>query len=192
MRALARLLGVLIAIAAVSATWWLEALRHRDGPDREAPQQSHEPAVYFTDFTLVDYTDARNARHRVRGQRLVRYADDATTDVVRPRTHHRPSEGPPWRTRARRGRLGADGQEIALSGHVVLERGGREGLTIETPRLTVERRAGRARTSAPVRARGHGWLATAVGMEALFELGRIRLRAEVESRYSPAETASDG
>ncbi len=192
MRALARLLGVLLAIAAVSATWWLETLRHSDGTDRKARQQSHEPELYFTEFTLTDYTDAQNARHRVHGQRLVRYADDASTEVIHPRTRHVPTEGAPWHTRARRGRLGPNGDEIALSGEVVLVREGREGVTIETPRLAIERRAGRARTSAPVRARGRGWVATAIGMEALFDHGRIRLRADVKSRYDPNKTASDG
>lgn len=188
MRVLAPLAAALLAVTALVGLWWLETLRDQSATTATTGTANEDAlASYFEAFTMRDYSSTREMTHILRGERLSQFARDDTAEIEQPRLSYRPANAPPWRGRAARGELGPDGQRIELRDNVVLVRHGasRPRLRLETHSLTIFRSAGRAETSAPVRARSPGWVTTAVGMEAYFDRGRVELASDVWSRYEP-------
>lgn len=181
-----RMIGVIALVAIAAATvWWLDSLRQAERPDPVPPAARHEPEHYFDDFRLRSYEVPGTPVSILHGLRMVRFADDETSEITEPDLDYHDPAGPPWHVTGDRGTLDADGDRLDLEGDVQVTRfdPGEKPILLVTPVLTVFIGPGIAETDAPVDITGPGWTGTAVGMTARLNEGQVDFHHDFRGRH---------
>lgn len=190
MRALTRIIVIVLILAAGSGLYWVDTLR-RAGPEPQAEGTApHEPDAYFVDFTLRHFEQAGVPTYRLAGERMTRFADDRSALIERPDLDYRPVDAAPWRATAARAKTDPASDRVELINDIVLRQLPESGapMTIRTSRLTLLTKAGRADTDRPITAEGRAWRIDATGMTAWFDRDLVELHHEVNGRYEPQTT----
>ncbi len=169
--------------AALFSTWLLETVEEELTP----PERARAPRPDYTleTFTATVMDASGRAAWRLTALELEHfpfehrlYLQALSLDVFRP-------PAPPWRARARRGRVHTRTRVIDLRGDVVVTRGGSGAVPVElkTPALTVDPRRRTARTDAEVTITHPRGRVEAVGLRADMNTGVLKLLAEVRGTY---------
>ncbi len=148
---------------------------------QEGPSQAPDYVVEAPVLTVMDASG--HPHYRLVARSLAHHLDKALTEVEAPDLTLLTS--PPWRVQAKRGRILDRGEEVFLSGEVVIHRGGTTPILIRTRDLTVYPKAERAETDRPVEAAIGPHRIEAVGFEGDLPRGRLIFRSHVEARYVP-------
>lgn len=163
----ALLLPFTLILALVGLTFWLQ--RITDLPEvRHTSQARHDPDTIVEHFTVRRLDEQGRLKYLLKGERMVHYGDDESSDMDRPHlTWFRP-DAPTVTLAASRGHGNRDGSRIDLSGGVTTTRaatGDRPTLTVRTETLRVLPEQQQAHTDDLVRMmEGPSWL-TGTGMD---------------------------
>ena len=111
-------LGLMLALAML--TFYLERTVRED--ETPAAARRHDPDYYVTNFTTTTYNAEGAAETMMAAERMVHYPDDDTTELFAPRVVQSKPNEPRYTVRAERGQLSRDGDEVFLTGNVVLVR----------------------------------------------------------------------
>ena len=179
-------LGLMLALALL--TFYLERTVRED--DSPPALRRHDPDYLVTNFTTTTYNRDGAAETVMSAAQMVHYPDDDTTELVSPRVVQAKPNEPRLTVRADRGQLSRDGDEIFLSGSVLLVR----DATPEKPeaRMTTEflhilRDRSLVRTDREVKIVEGSRSLQGRGMEYNNESGELLLRADVTARFNSLE-----
>ncbi|HEY0634246.1 MAG TPA: LPS export ABC transporter periplasmic protein LptC [Gammaproteobacteria bacterium] len=177
------LIMVIGLLAALSS--WLS--REQDEEERVAARpQRHIPDYYITGFNAAAFSVDGIPRHRLSADNMTHYADDRSTQLVRPQLAFLDDKGESWQLDAGAGLVDGQGETLLLSDTVSMRRVGTAADTIELNAgdLTVYPNRQFATTRTPVTITSPGTHIEAAGLDAHFAEERLVLYS-VRGRYAP-------
>lgn len=180
--------STLLALLLVTVTtgWLLQRLTADKSEGRAL--KAHEPDYYMENFTQSRMNEQGKLHHRLSAELMLHYADDDSTELVRPVLAVYNEAPTPWQVRAEKGWVSANREIVLLTGEVHIWRDGSNGereLDVFTRDLRVRPDERYAETAKPTRIRGPGVLYHAVGMRAVFKENRLELLSRVRGRHEP-------
>lgn len=181
------ILPVLVIAVAAVASWWLY---HQVAQDRTRADGSlrQDPDAFADDIDLSSLDADGRLANRLWAKRMLHYPHDDSTTLDAPYLElYRPEE-PPWKVRARAGRVSSGGGEILLEGDVDIQRAGSAALrpahfTTDSLRVFPEREY--AESDAPVTYRSTGLVVHSLGIRAYLDRGQVELPARVRATHQP-------
>ncbi|MGL4409322.1 LPS export ABC transporter periplasmic protein LptC [Zoogloea sp.] len=172
-------LVVLILLAGVSI--WLERSTSRDARPQSG-QIRHEPDFSIDKFTLHRFDQTGKTQYILRGDRLVHFLDDETSEVTRPRLEYlnRPE---PMHLESEKATVNKEGDVVVLTDKVYARRApyqGKPESTLNTERMTIWPDDEKMRTETPVTLTQGQTVITADRMDTHSLSGEIRLQGRVK------------
>lgn len=145
----------------------------------------HLPDYHFTAPRITRFGADGKVALDLTAVRALHFPDDDSVQLEDLRVALTTDAGVTWRMRADRGNAPMGGDSIELAGAVSVSRPRADGgLTLATESLTVEPRAQRLSTTAPVELRAGGSRIAAVGMQADLLAERVALSAQIRGSYA--------
>jgi lipopolysaccharide export system protein LptC len=176
-----------IAAGLAALTFWLE--RAAQAPPAPKPPAGVRVPDYVAENVRATTLDAAGRlESRMSARRMVRFADEATTEVDAPSLVRYRPDGPPYRVSAERGTLSHENDEVRLFGDVVLRRDAskeRPELRIETTYLQVFPKTEVFRTPEPVLITEGKSRLSGVGLDYDNKAKRLELKARVSGTFEP-------
>ena len=167
------------------------------GGDTELPPEfAAEPDVYLEEGDILEYRADGSLHFRLRAARVSYFLGDAATELERPELDLHDAAGPPWRltaasgemrsTPAEGGALAATAEEqVVFRGDVLLRQDRGDGFTeVTTERLVLYPQRQFAGVDEPVMIATPARRATAAGLEADLQSGRMTLFSSTHQRVA--------
>lgn len=179
------LIIALILLGAVTASW---LLLDRPDPRDDATVQKPDDGYYLDDAVIEGIGDDGMRLYTLRALHIKQKIADNSVALEDVNLEYASADDDPWRLTADTGRIPADGDNIELSGNVLMEETlfiGPEKTMVSTPELNVDLRAQLATTDADVRIQRGNYLLTAVGLRADLKDKKLRLQSEVHGYFLP-------
>jgi len=179
-----------IALLVVAA---LLTLRSTTDNDKPAPAQgqtdSHFPDYIVKEFTSTSLGMDGKPRYRLAATKLKHFADDGTSELLRPRYDKFPADGKVVEITANQGWMNSDETELLLTGDVFIRKGATDDpsqttASMETLRIFPEEDI--AETDSPVHLEGQNTVVDAVGMHADLANDRLTLLSKVHGKQEPS------
>ena len=179
-------IAAFVALGAIAAfTFWvLQISAPREVRDREA---SREPDYHFGAPRITRFGADGALTLDLTARSAVHYPHDDTVALEQLEVDVRAPDGAAWTLSAARGSAPMAGERVSLEGGVRIGRpaGGAGGaIELTTERVTLDTRAQRLETDAPVRIVQGGNQVTAVGLIADLASERITLKHRVRGSYA--------
>jgi lipopolysaccharide export system protein LptC len=178
--------GATFAALGVAAafSWWVVQVSAPLAPRAVGPR--HLPDYHFVGPRITRFGADGRVALDLTAARALHYPDDDTIALEGLRLSLTTDQGVTWRMGAATGVAPMTGDRIDLAGKVTVERPGPSGgVRLATESLTVEPRAQRLSTGAPIELRAGTSQVEAVGMHADLVAGRIVLDSRIRGRYAP-------
>jgi lipopolysaccharide export system protein LptC len=174
-----------IAAGLAALTFWLEQAAQAP-PAPHPPAGARVPDYIVDNVTATSLDKAGRLESKVSAQRMVRFGDEALTEVDAPRLVRFREDGPPYRVSAERGTLSSENDEVRLFGDVVLTRDAskeRPELRVETTYLQVFPKTEVFRTPEPVLITEGKSRLSGVGLDYDNKAKRLELKARVSGTF---------
>jgi lipopolysaccharide export system protein LptC len=181
--------GLLFFILALLAAllYWLNQGR---GPSRvQDDAAGRTPDYVVENFSAIRMEDDGTGRHMLLGKKMVHYPDDDSADLEQPRLITIEPGKPSVQLKADQAKMSANGEDIYLSGNVVVVRNagkGRGETTMTTSVLHLIPDDDIARTDEPVVISETNAVIRAVGMEMNNRSGTTQLLSRVKVTHDKA------
>jgi lipopolysaccharide export system protein LptC len=186
-----RVVVLALLLVAAATFWWLSKVGVDDG--EKAATKAHEPDYYMQNFTQSTMDERGRLANRLSAEMMLHYADDDSTELVKPILDVY-NDGPsPWRVRADKGWVSANNEVVLLTGAVHIWRddlNGERELDVVTRDLRVLPKDRYAETDKEATIAGPGVQYNAVGMRAIFKENRLELLSRVKGRHEPKKERS--
>lgn len=176
-----------IAAGLAALTFWLERAAQAPPPP-EPPAGARIPDYVVENVRATTLDAAGRVESQMSARRMVRFVDDATTEVDAPRLVRFRDDGPPYRVSAERGTLSRENDEVRLFGDVVLRRDAskeRPELRVETTYMQVFPKTEVFRTPEPVVITEGRSRLSGVGLDYDNKAKRLELKARVSGTFEP-------
>ena len=176
--------GVALAGAGFAAlAIWLQP---GAGDDAELPPEfAAEPDVYLEDGDILQYRADGSLHYRLRAARIFYFLGDAATELDRPELELHDAAAPPWRLTAASGEMRSGEEEVVFRGAVLLRQDRGDGFTaVTTEELVLYPQRQFARVDEPVMIATPARRATAAGLEADLQSGRMTLLSSTHQRVA--------
>lgn len=172
----------------VALLYWLN--QSRPGPSRVQDDASDRTPDYVVEnFSAIRMEDDGTGRHILLGKKMVHYPDDDSADLEQPRLITTEPGKPSVQLKADQAKMSANGEDIYLSGNVVVVRNagkGRGETTMTTNILHLIPDDDIARTDEPVVISETNAVIRAVGMEMNNRSGITQLLSRVKVTHGNA------
>jgi len=181
------LLTALLFMLATASSWWLYQKVQPTEPARPI-KAKHEPDYFFEDFVVTSMNSQGQPKHRLKGDRMVHYPDDNTTEIEQPELDLYKNAKPVWRINAEHGLISAEGDQVLMGGEVRIKRHGsrqQDVVYVRTRDVLIRPDEKYAETDQLVVITSGNTKVKAVGMRAYIEEGRIELLSKVEGVHAP-------
>ena len=174
----------LVFVAGMSWHWLNQA-----APSEESkPVSVHSPDYYLENFTTTSMNDKGAPKHRIKGDNMIHFIDEDSTEITNPVMTVYDDKLPPWVIVAESGWMSGDGDLLMLLGEVQMDRSGTETarpVHIDTHDLRVQPNDDWAETEREVFITTLDDRMKGVGMRALFSKPiRFQLLSKVQSHYA--------
>ncbi|OGT90874.1 MAG: LPS export ABC transporter periplasmic protein LptC [Gammaproteobacteria bacterium RIFOXYA12_FULL_61_12] len=181
----------LIFLAIAVFTWWLNS-GETDGDTSRVTKEGHFPDFYLENVNGTEMDERGFPARNLSAQKMVHYADDKSTELLRPRMMvFEREDQPPWVIRSASGLMSGNGVDLLLQGEVKIDRESGEGVRpahMTTRDLHINTETEFARTDQPVFAISLNDKIESVGMQAWLKAPvRIKLQSKVRGRYEVQE-----
>jgi LPS export ABC transporter protein LptC len=203
LKSLQRFLGYVLAIAAVGGAYYLGfSGRGSDGMDSAAALPP-DPGYAARDAEVIETGYDGRERYRLNARVVRQQSDGGVIDLEQLEMNYHPGaqpvvpgERPPqgraatevWHLKSDRGQVRANGDDVQLSGNVVVTGpapGTGEPLKLSTETMRIHTPTEFIQTDAPVRMSWSGHELVSRGMQADLKTGKLRLESDVHGEFSP-------
>ena len=151
----------------------------------EAPL--HSPDYYSNGYTKWEMGELGTLKNKVLADEMMHYSDDGSTQLKTLTMSFYSDKAQPWVVKSETGTLSADGKDLWLNGHVVINRAGEPGvreLTINTSNLKVKPEISHAETTEWAELLSPPNRTVGTGMELVFvEPISVKLLSHVKGKY---------
>jgi lipopolysaccharide export system protein LptC len=173
---------VLILALLLIVPFWLNQSPRAISPSQNS-QLSRTPDYVVENFSAIRMDEAGVGRHVLLAKKMVHYPDDDSTDLEQPRLIDTQPGKPAMQVKADEARMTSSGEDIYLSGNVMVVRNagnGRGETSMTTSLLHVIPDDDIARTDKPVVITETNSVIRAVGMEMSNRTGVTQLLSQVK------------
>ena len=180
---------LILALLAGLSGWVYHQATRPDAP--EAASAARHPDAFVTRAKLSGYNADGVLEYRLWAARMDRYPDDDSTELEQPYGELYRGDAPPWRIRARRGRVASDGDEIRLRGDVQIHRAAshiNRPVAAYTESLDLWPERDYAATDDKITYISDDLRVEAVGMRARLDSGELELLSRVRGVHTPPAT----
>jgi LPS export ABC transporter protein LptC len=199
MKGWSRLLGFLVVIAVVAATWFFGLAGRSDTASDAAAVLPPDPGYAAHDAEVIETGYDGRERYRLNAKVIRQQDDNGLIDLDQLEMNYhpnaqgkipgeKPAEGKAanavWHLTSDHGQMRADGNDVQLDGNVQVTGpapGSGAPMVLSTDNMRVNTPTEFIETDAPVRLRWSGNVLDAVGMEADLKAGDVRLKSKVHA-----------
>lgn len=176
-----RLAVLALALLAAWSIWWLRQLQ-------TAPPPGHTAATHRIDYTMEKFEvtamdAAGKPQYHLQADSMTHYADDDSSEFVRPRVDYIADNSTHLRLVGERGWMASQGDEIRLLGAVRIEGFAKQPFTLLTRDVSFKPDDSLAETKAAIELTSAGIRVSAVGARVYIDQERVQLLAKVKGRY---------
>lgn len=171
-----------ILVLLLALPFWLNQPRRAVSPSTNS-QVSRTPDYVVENFSAIQMDEGGVGRHILLAQKMVHYPDDDSTDLEQPRLINTDPGKPAMQVKADEAKMTSSGEDIYLSGNVMVVRNagkGRGETTMTTSFLHVIPDDDIARTDKAVVITETNAVIKAVGMEMSSRTGITQLLSQVK------------
>lgn len=147
----------------------------------------HSPDYFSKSYTKWEMSELGVPKSKVLADEMLHYSDDGTTQLKNLTMFFYNDQAQPWVVKSETGLLSADGKDLLLNGHVVINRAGGLGvreLTINTSNLKVKPETSHAETSEWAELISPPNKTVGTGMKLVFvEPISVELLSQVKGKY---------
>jgi LPS export ABC transporter protein LptC len=204
MRTWSRPLGFVAAIVIVAGAYYIGRAGRGDDDAELAAVAAPDPGYAARDAVIIETGYDGRERYRLKARVIHQQLDASVIDLehlemdYHPGAQSRvPGEAPAsaaaaseiWHLTSDHGRVRANGDDVLLTGNVVVTGttpgGGGEPMTFSTRSMTINTPTEFIETRDPVSVRWSGHQLDGVGMKADLKAGTLRLESDVHGEFSP-------
>jgi lipopolysaccharide export system protein LptC len=183
------LFSIIILLLVAGGTWLL--MDHLEPEEKKSFTVSHTPDYFLDGFVTTTMNIDGKPKQRIRGDRMIHYIDDDSTEITQPIMTIYNGEAPPWVVVSEAGWLSADGDLLMLLGEVQMDRAGSDTTKpthIDTNDLRVQPKDDYAETDQNIFITSIDDKMKGIGMRFFFsEPVRFELLSEVRGYYVPTQ-----
>jgi len=164
------------------ATLWLIVTSGSD--DDETQPEIHRSSDYaMSDFTLTVMDEAGLPSRVINGDEMAHYPEDDSTEIINPIARFLEPEKDTWVVTANKGSTQGKGENILLSGNVVITRENNQEIELLTEELNLDTVYNTAYTDLPVSIKSAHGETDSVGLHAAMKDKAINLHSQVRGQY---------
>jgi lipopolysaccharide export system protein LptC len=174
-------LAVILALL-LASPFWLNQPQRAISPSQNS-QLSRTPDYVVENFSAIQMDEGGVGRHILLARKMMHYPDDDSTDLEQPRLINTEPGKPAMQVKADEAKMTSNGEDIYLSGNVMVVRNGGKGrgeTSMTTSLLHVIPSDDIARTDKPVVITETNAVIKAVGMEMSNRTGITQLLSQVK------------
>ena len=174
---------IVLPLLAIISIWLLsgeESTKNTANGD-EQPRSSD---YAMTDFTLTVMDDAGNPSRVITGEKMAHYPDNDSTEILFPITHIIDQEKDNWIMSSNKGETQGKGNEIILTGNVIITRQDNNEIELRTEELILDTLHNTAYTNLAVSIKSPYGNTESVGLHAALEDKMINLHSRVKGHYN--------
>lgn len=153
----------------------------------EPPQQTTElrrtSDMAMTDFTMTIMDLNGEPERVIRGDEMAHYPDDDSTEIINPITAFLEPGQDNWEITANHGYTEGEGDEILLTGNVIITNKNNPAFNMLTEKLTLHTGDNTAYTDAAVTIHSPQGVTDSVGLHAVLDEETINLHSRVKGQY---------
>jgi len=170
-----------LALFALATLW----LIFNSGADEDEVQpEIHRSSDYaMTDFTLTVMDEVGLPSRIIKGKEMAHYPEDDSTEIIYPIARFLEPEKDTWVVTANKGSTQGKGENILLSGNVVITRENNQEIELLTEELNLDTVYNTAYTDLPVSIKSAHGETDSVGLHAAMEDKAINLHSQVRGQY---------
>ncbi len=169
------------------AVWWLEDIIH-SVQKKEPYGGSNRPDFYLENPVLHQYDRMGNLAYQVRGQSMIQYLGEDSTEVVKIHLQQFPRSGSYITMTADQGRLLEGGKKILLTDNIHIHRPRgkiNDLLDITAENLSIDQTSGYMETAGLVTIKTSKHEVSGIGMQAWTKAGKYYLQSQARGRHEP-------
>lgn len=164
------------------ATLWL--IFNSGSDDEENQPEVHRSSDYaMSDFTLTVMDDTGLPSRVIQGTEMAHYPEDDSTEIIDPIARFLEPGKETWMVIANKGSTQGKGENILLSGNVVITRENNNEIELLTEELNLDTVYNTAYTDLPVSIKSAHGYTDSVGLHAAMEDKAINLHSQVRGQY---------
>ncbi|PCJ30002.1 MAG: LPS export ABC transporter periplasmic protein LptC [Gammaproteobacteria bacterium] len=179
---------VFLAIFAIISVWLLSG-EQSNSPEKAEISDLNKASDYaMTNFTMTVMDKQGNPVRIIKGQEMAHYPEDDSTEIIFPVSHFTHPEKETWVVSANKGHTVGKGEDILLTGNVVITQPNTAAIELRTEELHLDTVHNTAYTDQAVKMKSpHGWT-DSVGLHASLQQKTINLHSRVKGRYDAPPT----
>jgi len=181
-----RITGLLLLALALLTIWLL--IEDDDTSTQLSPSYGTRSSDYsMDDFTLTTMNEMGIPSQTLSGKTMSHYPDNDSTEIEFPIAHFFHPQKNTWLITANHGITFNDGDDILLTGNVIITQQENTDVELRTEKLNLDTSKETANTDQPVIIKTASSITHAVGMDAALAEGLVNLHTHVRGRYDPNE-----
>lgn len=170
-------------ILAIISIWLLSG--EDDNNDSEQEDVQVRTSDYsMTNFTLTVMDDSGTPSRVITGDKMSHYPDDDSTEILFPVAHVIDQEKDNWIMSSNKGLTQGKGEEIKLTGNVIITRQDNNEIELRTEKLILDTLHNTAYTDLAVSMKSPYGNTSSVGLHAALEDKMINLHSRVKGIYN--------
>lgn len=203
MRSWTRPLGYVVLIALVGAAYFIGIGGRDDNAAENAAMQAPDPGYAARDAEVIETGYDGRERYRLKARVVRQQSEGGAIDLEQLEMNYHPGAqgevpgdrpassamaGETWHLTSDRGQVRASGDDVQLTGNVVVTGpapGTGAPLTLRTDTMRINTPTEFIETDSPVRLRWSGHELLSRGMKADLKAGTLRLESDVHGEFSP-------
>ena len=169
-------------ILAIISIWLLSGEDNKNNPSQD--EQVRTSDYSMTEFTLTIMDDSGTPSRVITGDKMSHYPDDDSTEILFPVAHVIDQQKDTWIMSSNKGRTQGEGEEIVLTGNVIITRQDNNEIELRTEKLILDTLHNTAYTDLAVNIKSPYGNTNSVGLHAALEDKMINLHSRVKGFYN--------
>ncbi|PHS33018.1 MAG: LPS export ABC transporter periplasmic protein LptC [Methylophaga sp.] len=174
---------ILLALLAIISIWLLSGEENKNGSVQEN-KQTRTSDYSMTNFTLTVMDESGSPSRVITGDKMAHYPDDDSTEILFPVAHIIDQEKDNWLISSNKGQTQGKGDEIKLTGNVIITRQDNNEIELHTEELILDTLHNTAYTDLAVSIKSPYGNTNSVGLHAALEDKMINLHSRVKGHYN--------
>ena len=174
---------ILLPLLAIISIWLLSGEDDKKGSEQEN-ELVRTSDYSMTNFTLTVMDDSGSPSRVITGEKMSHYPDDDSTEILFPVAQIIDQEKDNWIMSSNKGITQGKGEEITLTGNVIITRPDNNEIELRTEQLILDTLHNTAYTDLAVSMRSPYGNTDSIGLHAALEDKMINLHSRVKGFYN--------